>query len=1550
MKKILGLDLGTNSIGWALVNEATEENEKSSIVKLGVRVNPLTVDEQQNFEKGKAITTNADRTLKRSMRRNLQRYKLRRENLIEILKTHGFITDETILSENGNHTTFETYRLRAKAATDEISLEEFARVLLMINKKRGYKSSRKAKGTEDGTLIDGMEVAKKLYEENLTPGQYCLDLLQAGKKYLPDFYRSDLQAEFDKVWNFQKQFYPFLTDELKEELRGKNEKATWAICASSKNVEKKNETFVWKWTETERILTENGYSYDHVEKEKTLVGRKREGNAAEQKIENFDWRAKALSEKIHPEELIVVLQKINGQINGSSGYLGAISDRSKELYFNKQTVGQYQMAVLADNPNASLRNMVFYRQDYLDEFNTLWETQKQFHPELTDELKIEIRDVIIFYQRRLKSQKGLISFCEFENKITEYKKDSFIIKKCPLINYKGRNIVVLNKEGNRIKIKEEQRRAFFEDLTENYEITAKEFKRKIGIDTDDKLYYKEGQRVIPRSSPLFQEFKIWQRLNDIEVSVNGKKSKRKKVKDNSANLFSGIEEIDQLVITGRRWLNDDEKKLIANELSIKWKLTKAEILKLLFKNPQELDLNFPSVQGNITQAKLFEAYKTVIELSGHTLDLKKPAETILKDVKTIFEGLEFASDFLTFNSDAKNLDNEPMYKLWHLLYSFEGDNSNTGNENLVDKLMLDYGFDKDSAKILADITFLDDYGSLSAKAIRKILPYLKEGNTYDLACVYAGYEKHSKSSLTKEEIDNKVLKDKLDILPKNSLRNPVVEKILNQMVNVINTIIGTYGKPDEIRVELARELKKNAKEREEFTKSIADNTKAHEEYKKILSRAPFNLSHISRTDIVRYKLWQELRANGHKTLYSNTYISPSEVFSGTFDIEHIIPQARLFDDSFSNKTLELRDVNLKKGNKTAYDFVKEEYGEEGLQNYLNRVERLYNLKSRIDDDEDTKNAGIISKSKYNKLKMTEPDIPDGFIERDLRNTQYIAKKALAMLNEISRRVVATSGSITDELREDWGLIDIMKELNWDKYAALGLTEIIENKRIDDQGREVINRIYRIKDWTKRNDHRHHAMDALTVAFTKDVFIQYFNNKNASFKANSNEYAIKTKYFDSGKAFPPMPLNEFRAEAKKHLENTLISIKAKNKVVTTNINTTKKSSGTNKKAQQTPRGQLHLETIYGSQKKYVTKEEKIETTFTEAKILTVTNPKYREALLKRLQENDNDPKKAFGGKNAPAKNPIYCVDTKSVKITLPEKVKTVTFETIYTIRKDISPDLNLDKIVDRGVKTVLENRLKEYDGDAKKAFSNLHENPIWLNKERGISIKRVTITGVANGEPLHEAKDKDGKPILDREGKKIPVDFVNTGNNHHVAVYRKPKMKKVGADLRVCLDDNGNPIYELEENVVSFYEAVARVNMGLPIVDKEYRKSEDYEFLFTMKQNEYFIFPRTEKREKVNEETDELTEEEVVTFDPKDCSEDWFKNPDNYAVISPNLFRVQKISHKNYVFRHHLETSIVNTSTSLRGIIWTDFRSSKGLDNIIKVRVNHIGQIVGVGEY
>ena len=522
----------------------------------------------------------------------------------------------------------------------------------------------------------------------------------------------------------------------------------------------------------------------------------------------------------------------------------------------------------------------------------------------------------------------------------------------------------------------------------------------------------------------------------------------------------------------------------------------------------------------------------------------------------------------------------------------------------------------------------------------------------------------------------------------------------------------------------------------------------------------------------------------------------------------------------------------------------------------------------------------------------------------MRDTQYIAKKAKSILEGLVKDVVSTSGMVTDRLREDWQLIDVMQELNWDKYNKLGLTEIIENR----EG----HKIKRIKDWTKRNDHRHHAMDALTIAFTKRSHIQYLNNLNARSDKSGSIYGIENKelYRDDKnklKFKPPIPLNDFRAEAKKHLENTLISIKAKNKVTTININTTKKKGGLNKKKQLTPRGQLHLETVYGSIKQYVTKEEKVGANFVEQTILTVANKKSREALLKRLKEFDNDPKKAFTGKNSLDKNPLYFDTLQTYKV--PAKVKTVSLETIYTIRKDISPDLKLDKVVDPQIKKVLEYRLKEFGGDSKIAFINLDENPIWLNKEKGISIKRVTITGINNAQALHSKKDKKGNLVLDENGNTIPVDFVNTGNNHHVAIYK---------------DENG----DLQENVISFFEATTRVNLGLPIIDKSYKEKEGWQFLFSMKQNEYFVFP--------NEQTG---------FKPNEVD---LLNSENYHLISANLYRVQKIATKDYTFRHHLETN-VETDNKLKGVTWIRTGLSS-INNIMKIRINHLGQVVSVGEY
>src|SRR5690606_12671220 len=165
-----------------------------------------------------------------------------------------------------------------------------------------------------------------------------------------------------------------------------------------------------------------------------------------------------------------------------------------------------------------------------------------------------------------------------------------------------------------------------------------------------------------------------------------------------------------------------------------------------------------------------------------------------------------------------------------------------------------------------------------------------------------------------------------------------------------------------------------------------------------------------------------------------------------------------------------------------------------------------------------------------------------------------------------------------------------------------------------------------------------------------------------------------------------PIPNFRQLAKEHLENVLISHKAKNKVVTKNKN---KILGSEKLQETlTPRGQLHKETVYGKYHVYESKEEKISAKFDLGTIEKVSNPIYKKALLNRLSENDNDPKKAFSGKNALSKNPIYLNENKT--IILPETVKLVWLSEDYSIRKEVNPDnfkdeKLIEKVLDEGIK-------------------------------------------------------------------------------------------------------------------------------------------------------------------------------------------------------------------------------------------------------------------------
>jgi CRISPR-associated endonuclease Csn1 len=1425
-RRIIGLDLGTTSIGWAVVDEATNSHARSTIVKAGVRIVSLSTDEENDFKKGKAISINANRTLKRGARRNLQRYKQRRAHLAHVLKQHKIIGKDFQLPEVGKKSTHQLWKLRAKAAEEEISRKDFVRVLFALNKKRGYKSNRKAKEDGEGTAIDGMALAKKMKQEQLTPGQVVLQHLKKGKKGNPDFYPSDLREEFEAIINQQAAFYPALiTGDFKDEIAEKSSKATYAIC----------------------------------DKHFKLEGIKQTGSREEKKLELYQWRVKGLFEKLGLEELTFVLQEINKQINSSSGYLGAISDRSKELYFNNQTIGQYLYAQLKENKHNRLKGQVFYRQDYQDEFEKIWEVQAENRKEVfTDDLKDAIRNTIIFYQRRLKSQKGLISICELEGVEKEVKREG-----------KQKKIMV-------------------------------------------------GPRVVPRSSPLFQEYKVWQKLNDIEF-IHKKEQFRQKIK-----------EIDSDVSI---------RNALYDRLLVAEKLSDSEILKISEMDAKTWELNYKNgIEGNLTNAKLFKAYRKIAELSGHEVNHKAGFQKQAEALREVFKVIGIDESLVDFDStlefdkatNKNRMQEQPYYQLWHLLYSFEED-MKRGMEPLYDTLANKYGIVKNWAKPLVQLSFSDDHGNLSAKAIGKILPSLKQGIGYADAAAAAGYN-HS-HSVTKAERDSSVPDSQLELLPKNSLRNPVVEKILNQMVNVVNAIIKEYGKPDEIRIELARELKKNAKERSELTSAIGKAKTENEKIKKELRKLyPFNQGiRITRNDIVKYKLYQELAFNGYKTLYTNTYVPKEELFSKKFDIEHIIPQTKLFDDSFSNKTLSLRSFNENKGNATAFDYLIEHSGGEDSERfkaYLDRVETFFK--------QDLKR----NKAKYTKLRMKESEIPDGFIERDLRNSQYIAKKSVELLKKICKNVVPTTGAITARLREDWQLINVLKELNLKKFEKQGLIKVEETK----DGKQI----KLIEKWSKRNDHRHHAMDAITVAFTKHNHIQYFNYLNArkdgDHKKHANIHAIEqletTRNENNRRIIkPPIPLVDLRREVKDHLEYILVSHKPKNKVVTKNKNQIKGK----KKPQEamTPRDQLHKETVYGKSKTYVSKEEKVSTKFDEATIKKVAKKKHREALLNRLNEFNNDPKKAFGGKNAIHKNPVYLNKDHQEKV--PGKVKLSWFEDRFTIRKEITPanfktEKNIEKVVDKGAKQLLLDRLEESDGDANKAFSNLEEQPIWLDKDKGVRLKRVTISGVSNAEPLHYKKDQFGLEIKDEEGNPIPTDFVSTGNNHHIAIYE---------------DEEGN----IFDYACSFSDAVKRTTYKLPIIPKDTSKLwdqvmekeiEDTAFLenlpksglqlkYSMKQNECFVFP--------NKET---------AFNPSEID---LTDDDLANQISPNLYRVQKFSKltygkssvREYVFRHHLETNI-EEKKELKEITFKNIKSLPHLEGIQKVRLNHLGKIVQVGEY
>jgi CRISPR-associated endonuclease Csn1 len=577
--------------------------------------------------------------------------------------------------------------------------------------------------------------------------------------------------------------------------------------------------------------------------------------------------------------------------------------------------------------------------------------------------------------------------------------------------------------------------------------------------------------------------------------------------------------------------------------------------------------------------------------------------------------------------------------IWHVLYFFES------KSNLKEYAIKNWNFTEEQAIAISKFNVKDGYASLSRKAIGNILSFLQQGYTYDVAVVMGGIKNtfgdkwqndNSNNQKQLELIDNvegivrskisggfidtiKELLSKdfgftdkqlkklyhhsanidatilLDKLPVNkeadkqiqSIRNPIVITALFELRKLVNELISEHGKLDEIKVEMARDLKISKTKRNQIRRDQKRLERENDRVKLEVEK----YTRITHDAILKFKLWEECK----KTCpYTGVVIPVAKLFTGEVQIEHIHPWSRSLNDSFNNKTLCWADENRKKADKTPYEFYGNDEG-----NWSAIKERALKLFS---DTKEYPNA-------YQKFKrFVQQKFDDDFSSRQLNDTRFISKEAKNYLTQICNKVAVSPGQMTANLRQKWGLNTVLND---------------ENEKT-------------------REDHRHHAIDALVMACGKTSYLQELSKWN---RYNKN-YDLKDF---------PMPWETFRFDTEKAVDKILISHKQISSDITVRYTKVEKNGKTHINKGVAARGQLHKETVFG--KRNFNGEEAfhvrkaIDSLTTEKQLEKVVDETIKMIILKRIQE--------LGGfeKDKIPVNTFFIVDeygTKQPQIFLPNK--------------------------------------------------------------------------------------------------------------------------------------------------------------------------------------------------------------------------------------------------------------------------------------------------------
>ncbi|MCB0456825.1 MAG: type II CRISPR RNA-guided endonuclease Cas9 [Flavobacteriaceae bacterium] len=549
--------------------------------------------------------------------------------------------------------------------------------------------------------------------------------------------------------------------------------------------------------------------------------------------------------------------------------------------------------------------------------------------------------------------------------------------------------------------------------------------------------------------------------------------------------------------------------------------------------------------------------------------------------------------------------NKEQEDIWHVLYFF--DDKDSVKKYAAEK----WGFDEDKANAIANFNLKDGYSSLSKKAINNILPFLKMGFPYDVAVVLGGiknvfgndWEKlseekrnyiidnvedivrskvkggfidvikallrkdyviankqlgklyHHSASITSTAVLEKLPLGKDADKEIQAIRNPIVITALFELRKVVNELIDRFGSFDEIKVEMARDLKVSKTKRNEIRRQQQQLERENDRVKEELHHLGQRITH---DNLLKYKLWEECK----KTCpYTGVIIPIHKLFTGEVQIEHIHPWSRSLNDSFMNKTLCWADENRKKGDKTPYEF----YGNDEA-NWITIKERA--LKLFADTKEYPK--------AYQKFKrFVQQKFDDDFTTRQLNDTRYISREAKGYLQKVCKKVTVSPGQMTATLRKFWGINSILND---------------ENEKT-------------------REDHRHHAVDALVLACGKTRYLQELT------KWNRYQKIPDSSHF-------PMPWESFRYDAEQAVEGILVSHKKVTSIVTVRTHKTEKNGKEYKNFGVAARGQLHKETVYGKRKAPFGDEafhvrKPIDILTTEKQLEKVVDKTIRELIFKRV---------------------------------------------------------------------------------------------------------------------------------------------------------------------------------------------------------------------------------------------------------------------------------------------------------------------------------------------